>query len=61
MLAALTHGLFDNGYFLPDLAVLFWLAVAGMAVLARPSASAAHPAPPPASPLAASVPPPVPR
>ncbi|MCL6646850.1 MAG: O-antigen ligase family protein [Chloroflexi bacterium] len=61
MLAALTHGLFDNGYFLPDLAVLFWLAVAGMAVLARPSAPAAHPAPPPASPLAASAPPPVPR
>ncbi|GIW06584.1 MAG: hypothetical protein KatS3mg060_1389 [Dehalococcoidia bacterium] len=35
MVAALVHGMFDNGYFLPDLAILFWLAVGGMAVLAR--------------------------
>jgi O-antigen ligase len=35
MLAALLHGMLDNGYFLPDLALLFWLAVGGMAVLGR--------------------------
>jgi O-antigen ligase len=35
MAAALVHGAIDNGYFLPDLALLFWLAVGGMAVLAR--------------------------
>lgn len=35
LLAALLHGMIDNGYFLPDLALLFWLTVGGMAVLAR--------------------------
>ncbi|MCS6801139.1 MAG: O-antigen ligase family protein [Chloroflexota bacterium] len=39
MLAALLHGMIDNGYFLPDLAFLFWLAVGGMAVLAREQAA----------------------
>ncbi|MFN8533596.1 MAG: O-antigen ligase family protein [Dehalococcoidia bacterium] len=35
MVAALVHGVIDNGYFLPDLAILFWMAVGGMTVLAR--------------------------
>ena len=29
------HGLVDNSYFLPDLAVLFWLAVGGLQLLAQ--------------------------
>jgi O-antigen ligase len=32
------HGLVDNSYFLPDLAVLFWLAVGGLQLLAQPGA-----------------------
>jgi putative inorganic carbon (hco3(-)) transporter len=29
------HGLVDNSYFLPDLAVLFWLALAGLQLLSQ--------------------------
>ena len=32
------HGLVDNSYFLPDMAVIFWLTVAVAAVLNRRSA-----------------------
>lgn len=35
MLAATIHGLFDNGYFLIDLAVLFWAGYAAMQALAH--------------------------
>jgi O-antigen ligase len=35
MLAAMIHGLFDNGYFLIDLAVLFWAGYAAMLALAH--------------------------
>jgi O-antigen ligase len=34
MLAATIHGMFDNGYFLIDLAVLFWAGYAAMQALA---------------------------
>ena len=33
VLALLVHGLVDNSYFVPDLAMLFWLAVAAVAVV----------------------------
>jgi hypothetical protein len=32
------HGLVDNSYFLPDMAVIFWLTLAVAAVLNRRSA-----------------------
>jgi O-antigen ligase len=38
MIAALVHGLVDNSYFLPDLAVLFWILCA---LVSRPAPGAA--------------------
>jgi hypothetical protein len=39
MAASLVHGLVDNSYFLPDLAVLFWILCA---LVARPLGEAAR-------------------
>jgi hypothetical protein len=36
------HGLVDNSYFLPDLAIVFWLTVAVVATLERPSPTRAQ-------------------
>ncbi len=40
LVVAAIHGLVDNSYFLPDLAVLFWLSLAGLQLLAGRDARA---------------------